>query len=312
MKTAFLYAGQGSQRPNMGRDFYDEYESIREIFDMTPLGVSVKTLCFESDAAALSDTASTQPCMGAFAAAVTKLLYQEGIVPDAAAGLSLGEYGALHAAGVFNSDTLLNLLAFRGRAMAEASKGIEHKMTAVLSADSNIAEKAVSEISETAGNVWCCNYNCPGQIVIGGLAAHVDEAAALALSRGARRALPLNVGGPFHTPFMKPAAEALGRFMDTVAFSKPSFPVIPNITGLPPEPDADIRNTLKSQVYSPVLFEKSLRTLASLGISCFLEIGPGKALAGFVRKTLPDAEVFSIDTTEDFRAAISKLRSKPA
>jgi [acyl-carrier-protein] S-malonyltransferase len=305
MKTAFLYAGQGSQKAGMGKDFYEEYSEVRGIFDYKPLGVNVSELCFESDLAELSKTENTQPCMGAFAAAVTKLLYSENIVPQYAAGLSLGEYGALYAAGVFDELTLLDLLAFRGGAMSEASAGLDFKMTAVFAEDVALVERSVSAVS---GDVWCCNYNCPGQTVIGGERTAVEAADAKCLELGARRCIPLNVGGPFHTPFMQPASERLAAYIETLTFKTMQFPVIFNVSGKPLNGGERVQGLLTEQIKSPVRFEAGIRTLAELGVDTFVEIGPGKVLSGFVKKTVADASVINIETTDDYRKAVAALK----
>ncbi|GHT80544.1 malonyl CoA-acyl carrier protein transacylase [Actinomycetota bacterium] len=291
-KTAWLFAGQGSQKPGMGRDFYDAYPQIRHLFDSKIDGLDLHTLCFDSDSATLSDTRNTQPCMAAFAAAVVALLTEAGLQPQAVAGLSLGEYSALHAAGVLPSDTLLELLAFRGRIMSNAAAGIKSRMTAVLGLGTSEVEAAVATIAAdeqtaaSAGVVVCSNYNCPGQIVIGGTQDEVLRTEALLKEQGARRLLPLNTSGPFHTPLMSSAASELQVRLSATTLGAQSVPVVFNATAAT-APDSAIRDLLVRQIKSPVLFEQSIRTLQSLGITQTIEIGPGHALSGFVRKAAP-------------------------
>jgi [acyl-carrier-protein] S-malonyltransferase len=289
----------------MGSDFFDEFPSVREIFEYRPLGLDLRSLCFEAELSELSRTEHTQPCMGAFAAAVTRLLYCEGIKPTYAAGLSLGEYGALHAAGVFDWCTLLNLLAFRGKAMADASAGLDFKMSAVLTDDTALAERGVAE---TGGDAWCCNYNCPGQTVIGGERSAVEAAEAKCLELGAKRCLALNVGGPFHTPFMRPASDKLSEYMPTLEFRPMDFPVIFNVTGNQLECDETIQSMLTKQVMSPVRFEAGIRRLEALGVDTVIEIGPGKVLSGFVKKTSPKIQTMNIDTAEDYHKVVSAMK----
>lgn len=205
MKLAFVYAGQGSQKVGMGRDFYDQYPEYRAVLDNAGLDFDLKTLTFEGPIEELSQTRYTQPCMAAFAVGVTDLLYARGIRPCAAAGLSLGEYSALYAAGVLDRETVLKTLAFRGRAMEQAAEGLECGMTAVLSLERDKLQSACDQASNL-GVVQICNYNCPGQLVISGEKAAVDRAGELAKELGAKRCMPLRVSGPFHTRLMKPAA----------------------------------------------------------------------------------------------------------
>ena len=192
MKLGFLYAGQGSQHPGMGADLYERYPTFRAVLDSAAEQVDfdLKEVSFTDRAGVLNQTRFTQPCMVAFAAGMTALLAERGIVPSAAAGLSLGEYSALHAAGVFDADTAVELVAFRGKAMEEAAAGRPSAMVAVLGLDRAALQKACDEAS-AHGCVVIANYNCPGQLVIGGEQAAVAQAAALAKEAGARRCMPL-------------------------------------------------------------------------------------------------------------------------
>ena len=192
MKLAFLYAGQGSQHVGMGRDLYENYPAFRAVLDAAPVDFDLKQLCFEGPEEQLNDTRYTQPCMVAFAAGVTAVLKEEGITPAYTAGLSLGEYSALHCAGVLDARTAVSLVAFRGKAMAEAVVGRPCGMAAVLNLDRDALKKACEEASDL-GVVECTNFNCPGQIVISGDAAAVDKAGELAKAAGAKRVLPLKV-----------------------------------------------------------------------------------------------------------------------
>ena len=287
MKLAFLYAGQGTQKAGMGRDLYGEYPAFREAFDAAELDFDLHRLCFEDPDGLLSQTQYTQPCMVSFAAGVTAVLMQAGIVPEFAAGLSLGEYSALEAAGVFTAKEAIELAAFRGRAMAKAGEGHESAMTAVLMLGREALEQCCREAS-ALGVVQICNYNCPGQLVIGGDAAAVARAGELAKAAGARRLVPLRVSGAFHTPRMQPAAEALRERFAAQRFGEMRFPVIFNCLG-DVRGEQSVAELLERQVVSPVRMEETIRRLMALGVDTVVEIGPGRALSGFVSRTAGSA-----------------------
>ena len=203
MKLAVLYAGQGAQHPGMGKEFYEASPAFRAAFDSAALDFDLHRVCFEDPDGVLGQTQYTQPCMVAFACGVTAVLAEKGVQPAYTAGLSLGEYSALEAAGVFTAKQAIELAAYRGKAMADAAKGIACGMTAVLNLDRETLAQCCEQAS-ALGCVQICNYNCPGQLVIGGEKAAVEQAAALAKAAGARRCIPLNVSGPFHTRLMAP------------------------------------------------------------------------------------------------------------
>ena len=301
MKLAFVYAGQGSQHVGMGQDFYEEFSEFAQVFDHAPVDFDLKQLCFDGPEERLSQTRYTQPCMAAFAVGVTDLLYREGIRPRAAAGLSLGEYSALYAAGVFSRGAVISTVALRGRAMEEAAAGLDCGMTAVLGLDRKKLQTACSRAAEL-GVVQICNYNCPGQLVIGGEKAAVGRAAALAKEKGAKRCLPLKVSGPFHTPLMAPAGEALEAYLRTVPLREPQIPVLFNCLGREKGDGDSIPALLVRQVQSSVYMEDSIRRMGELGLDGIVEIGPGKALSGFVKKTLPGFPVRAVETVEDVEA----------
>ncbi len=307
MKLAFVYAGQGSQRVGMGQDFYEQYPAFRAFLDGLSLDFDVKRLCFEGPGEKLSQTRYTQPCMAAFAVGVTDLLLAEGVVPQAAAGLSLGEYSALYAAGVFDRRTVLDTVALRGRVMEEAAAGLACGMTAVLGLDRDNLQRACDGAS-ALGVVQICNYNCPGQLVIGGEKAAVDRAGELAKELGARRCMPLKVSGPFHTRLMRPAGDALREHFRTIPFGAMRFPVYFNCTGDRMGPEDTIPALLERQVQSPVRWEDTIRALERDGFDTVVEIGPGRTLSGFFKKTAPGIRTYSIDTAEDFRKVVSEWK----
>ena len=298
MKLGFLYAGQGAQHPGMGEDLYEKYPAFRAALDGADVGFDLKAVSFTDPDGVLIETQYTQPCMVAFAVGLTDVLAEMGVVPSAAAGLSLGEYSALYAAGVLDGKTAVEVAAFRGRAMADAAKGVDSAMTAVLGTDRETVSAACKAASD-AGVAEPCNFNCPGQIVIGGERAAVDKAAAIVKEMGAKRCMPLSVSGPFHTSLLKPAGDALREYFKTVEFHEPRIPVLHNCLGGERGAGDSIPALLERQVQSAVYMEDCIRAMAALGVDAMVEIGPGKALTGFVKKTLPGFSVFNVETAED-------------
>lgn len=309
MNLAFLYAGQGSQHAGMGQDLYETYPLFRQILDDAPVDFDLKKLCFEGPEDQLSQTRYTQPCMVAFAAGVTALLKERGIVPQAAVGLSLGEYSALQAAGVFTPREAIALAAFRGKAMEEAAHGMESAMYAVLNLDRNTLEEVCRKASEK-GPVYLANYNCPGQIVIGGGREGAEEACRLALEAGARRCLPLKVSGPFHTPLMAPAGKALEEHFAGLSFGEMAFPVYFNCLGRPKTAEETIPQLLVRQVQTSVYMEDTIRHMADAGIDTIVEVGPGKALSGFVKKTAPHIRTIPVETAQQLEDAVTLLKKE--
>ncbi len=313
-KIAFLYAGQGSQHPGMGADLYETYPVFRHVFDAAAEEVDfdLKEVCFTDGQGLLNQTRYTQPCMVAFAAGLTAVLAEKGFVPAAAAGLSLGEYSALHAAGVFDAGTAVRLVAFRGKAMEEAAAGRDSAMMAVLGLEEEPLEKACEQASEL-GVAVIANYNCPGQLVIGGERAAVERAAELAKEQGAKRCMPLNVSGPFHTPLMAPAGNALAEYFKHVAFQEPRIPVYYNCLGdTTPSSFHQIPQLLVRQVQSSVYMEHCIRNMCVQGADALVEIGPGKVLSGFAKKIVPDTAVCAVETVADVEGLAQTLRREIA
>ena len=312
MKLAILYAGQGSQRPGMGKDLYERYPAFRGAFNAADLDFDLESVCFDDPEGVLNLTQYTQPCMVAFAAGVTAVLKENGVKADYLAGLSLGEYSALEAADVFTAKQAVELAAFRGKAMADAAKGIECGMTAVMNLDRDALAKCCEEAS-VLGCVQICNYNCPGQLVIGGEKAAVEKAAELAKAAGARRCIPLKVSGPFHTKLMHPAGDALAKRFASEHFGEMETPVLFNCLGHEKADSDSIPALLEKQVQSSVYMEDTLRRLGELGVTDILEVGPGKALSGFVKKTLgADVHCTAVETAEELEAFLTSWKEAQA
>ena len=308
-KIGFVYAGQGSQVVGMGKSFYDNYQVAKDVFDQIDLDIDVKKLCFEGPIEELSKTSNTQPCMVAVAVVATKLLKENGINPDYVAGLSLGEYSALNAAGVLDDQTAINLVRFRGQAMEEAAAGIESKMIAIIGLDRDLLNEAVNEASEL-GVVSIANYNCPGQLVIGGEAKAVTKASELALEKGARRAIPLNTSGPFHTKLLEAASVKLKERFETVTFNEMKVQVIFNSTAKELAEDTTVAKMLEKQVMSSVYFEDSIRYMIANGVDTIIEIGPGKVLSGFVRKIDRKIKTYQVEDQASLEKTLAGLKGE--
>ena len=304
MDKVFLYAGQGSQRVGMGKDFYEEFKEYRSLIDSLDPGFPKKEYMHEGPEEELVKTEHTQPCMAAFAAGVTRVLKANGINPAAACGLSLGEYGALFAAGVFSEEDYIRLVTYRGQAMADAAAGLSCSMSAILGImDSSVIEEAANSY-DGGGYVTVANYNCPGQTVICG-----DEEAVSALEeqlkeKGAKRCIRLKVSGPFHTRYMQSAGERLKDYFSNIKWNRPGIDVACNVTGNIIR-DEDIQELLIRQVQQSVRLEDDLKALINAGYTDYIEIGPGNTMAGFLKKTAKalkaNITVSSIDTVDDLK-----------
>lgn len=295
-KKAFLFPGQGAQKVGMGQSFYEADADARAVFDEASelLGYDMKALCFEENEK-LNLTQYTQPAMVTTGIAIMKVVEKQGLLPDTAAGLSLGEYEALYAAGALSVTDAIRVVARRGELMEAAVPAGVGAMAAVLGAEADLIEETLSEIPE----VWIANYNCPGQIVISGKKEAVEAAAEALKARGIKRVLMLNVSGPFHSGLLREAGEELGKVLAETEIHPLRIPYYANVTGDIVEDAAKVRGLLTEQVYSSVRFEQSIRNMLSAGVDTFYELGPGKTLAGFVKKIDRDATVVNIETMED-------------
>ena len=303
-KTAFIFPGQGAQAAGMGKDFYEAYPKAAEIYDMASdlLKLDMKALCFEEndklDLTEYTQAALVPPCL-----AMEKVLEEAGVKPDITAGLSLGEYCAIHAAGGMSAADAIRTVRERGILMQDTVPAGEGGMAAVLGMEAAAIEEGLRGIE----GVWIANYNCPGQIVITGRKAAVEKASQALKEKGARRVLPLNVSGPFHSPMLEPAGEKLLETLNQVEFTPLQIPYVTNVTA---EPVTDIRLTkelLKQQVSSSVRWQQSMEYMLANGVDTFVEIGPGKTLTGFLRKIDRSAVVYQVGTCGDIEKVASAL-----
>lgn len=295
-KIAFVFPGQGAQYVGMGKDFYENSSTAREVYQCASLasGLDVEQLCFTENEQ-LNITEYTQIALLATEVAILKVVEESGYQPDICAGLSLGEYGALAAADAMNMEDLFTLIRKRGLYMQEAYP-VGGAMTAVLGLDADIIGQICEE---TEGIVSIANDNCPGQVVITGEEKAVQAAAEKLSAAGAKRCIPLKVSGPFHSALLKGAGEQLGEALAQVEVRNPKMPYVCNLEARPVTDAADIKDLLKQQVSGPVRFRESIEKMIEEGVDTFVEIGPGKTLTGFIRKTNKDVRVCNVEKWED-------------
>lgn len=295
-KTAFLFSGQGAQTVGMMKDIADASEAARAVFETADrvLGRSISKLCFEGPQGDLNLTHNTQPCMLAAELATFAALKEKGIEPDVVAGFSLGEYAALVAAGVIMLEDAFRIIQIRADAMQDACPVGKGAMAAITKQDAATVQALCDEVE---GYVVPVNYNCPGQIVVSGENEAVDQVCVIAKSRKIR-AIKLAVSVPSHCALMAPAAEKLEEEFKTVHFGRTTIPCYSDVDAQPYNAEADIAGQLCRQVQSPVLWELLLHNIYSAGVRCFVEIGPGSTLTSFVKKTLNEVEMFSVNSWE--------------
>ncbi|KRE39809.1 ACP S-malonyltransferase [Paenibacillus sp. Soil522] len=298
-KTAFVFPGQGAQVVGMGKDVYDAFDRSRSIFEQADeaLGFSLSSIIFEGPDEALKQTANTQPALLTVSVALLAALEGRGLRPDYVAGHSLGEYSALVAAGVLSFEDAVRTVRARGQFMEQAVPSGQGAMAAVLGAERGTLAALCAAITADGTAVELANVNCPGQIVVSGTAAGVQAVAERGKEEaGAKRVIPLEVSGPFHSSLMKPAAVNLQATLASIAMKDAIVPVVANVTANVATAADDIRSLLVEQVYSPVLWEDSVRYLIQQGVDTFVEIGSGTVLAGLIKKIDKNVRVISINS----------------
>ncbi len=302
-KTVYMFPGQGAQYIGMGKEFYDQFDVCKAVFDLAcgVTGLDLAALCFEENEQ-LNITEYTQIAMLTVEAAIYMAMEERGLKPDYAAGLSLGEYGALIASKALDPADAFRIVRKRGIYMQEAVP-TGGAMAAVLGLDAQIIEKVCAQ---TEGIVSVANYNCPGQIVITGEQAAVEQAGQALKEAGAKRIMPLKVSGPFHSEMLVPAGEKLAKEFENVTMRGIAVPYVTNVTADFVRDEEQIKRLLVKQVSSSVRWQQSIERLIEAGADEFVEIGPGHTLSGFMKKINRDVAVFHIEKPEDLEAYVNR------
>ncbi|WDF49363.1 ACP S-malonyltransferase [Paenibacillus sp. KACC 21273] len=303
-KIAFVFPGQGAQKVGMAKDVHDALPQAAQLFktaDQT-LGFSISELAFEGPEEQLKQTANTQPALLTASIALLEALKSKNITPDYVAGHSLGEYSALVAANALDFEEAVAIVRARGQFMEQAVPSGQGAMAAVLGAEREPLAALCAEISATGHAVELANVNCPGQIVVSGSVEGVNAASARVKEIGGKRAIMLEVSGPFHSSLMKSAADQLSKRLQSVSFRDATVPVVANVTATTVTTASEIQALLVEQVYSPVLWEDSVRFLINEGVDTFIEIGPGNVLTGLIKKIDKNVRLINISSLESIEA----------
>lgn len=311
MKRAFLFPGQGAQIVGMGKDIYEKREEVRKIYDIAYdiTGIDIKKICFEGPEEELNKTQNTQLGVLVTSLAILEALKAEGIDAQVATGLSLGEYGALIAANMLSLEEGIKLVQKRGEAMGTLLPEGKYAMVAVIGLENEKIEKICEEITVKGKFVVPANYNCSVQTVISGEQDAIEEAMAKLKEQGAKRVIPLNTAGPFHTPKLEQAKLEFQKELNKITFKKGSLDVIKNIDGDFYKENANIQEILANHIVSPVRFDKTIELMQEQGIEEYVEIGPGKTLTGFVRKDNKKAKVVNIYNLETLENYLKEVKS---
>lgn len=312
MKIGYIFPGQGTQTVGMGKDIYDKYEEAKETYKKIDevLEENIEKLTFEGSQEELNKTKNTQITIYAMSMAILEILNRKGIKPEAAAGLSLGEYSALTCAGAISLEEGARIVRTRGTLMQNLVPQGEWAMAAIIGLEDDKVEEACSKVEK--GFVRAVNYNCPGQVVVSGEKEAVTRAMEIAKDLGARKVIELKTSGPFHTEKLQEASRELRKELEKITFNKCRVPVIKNFDGVAYNEDDNMVDILANHVINPVKFRKSIETMLEMGIDTFVEIGPGKTLSGFVKKVCKekevDASVLNIEDVESLEKALEILK----
>jgi len=307
-KIAFVFPGQGAQAVGMGKDAYESSEAAKAIFDAADeaLGYSISKLSFEGPEDELRQTANTQPALLATSIALLEVYKESGLKPDYVAGHSLGEYSALVAAGVLEFADAVRLVRSRGEFMEQAVPSGQGAMAAVLGAERDALQALCADITAAGAVVELANVNCPGQIVVSGSSAGVAAVVERGKEAGAKRVIPLEVSGPFHSSLMQPAADRLANALAQAEFRDAAVPVVANVHAQPVSTGAELRELLVEQVVSPVQWEDTIKYLIGEGVDTFVEIGSGTVLAGLIKKIDKSVRIVSVNSAASAASAVAE------
>ena len=306
-KIAFIFPGQGSQSVGMAEDFFPNAQQLLQQADQS-LGFSLSDLMQNGPQETLTLTYHAQPALLTSGVMIAQRLQQSGIEADFVAGHSLGEYAALVHAGALSFEQAVVTVHQRGLFMDEAVPAGEGAMAAILSMDAKVLKTVCDEVTAAGDVVQLANLNCPGQIVISGTKAGVEKASVLAKERGAKRAIPLVVSGPFHSALMKPAADKLQVVLQSLNVTTPKVPIVSNVTSQLLTTAEQIVPELVEQVTSPVCWQQNVEQLIKQGVTTFVECGPGKVLSGLVKKIAKDVQVLAVYDEATLQTAIDTLK----
>ncbi|MBS4207658.1 ACP S-malonyltransferase [Bacillus sp. FJAT-50079] len=311
-KIAFVFPGQGSQTVGMGQAIAEADQRAKHIFEEADqrLDESLSSLIFNGPIEELTKTTNAQPALLTTSIALLQRLQEAGIQPDYTAGHSLGEYSALVASGVMEFSDAVYAVRKRGEFMEEAVPNGKGTMAAIMGFDREKLQQITGEVTQAGDSVQMANINCPGQIVISGTVAGVEKAGAVAKVQGAKRVIPLQVSGPFHSELMKPAAEKFAQILAEINISDAKVPVVANVTAHPLTDGSQFAEKLIEQLYSPVLWEDSVEAMIANGVDTFVEIGPGKVLSGLIKKINRSVTTISVQDPDSCQSAIEQLKGE--